>query len=128
MFIKLIFAGGFGGKETRGSLAIFPVALAAYKLKRPVRMVLDRDEDMMLTGGRNPFLIKYKIAFTKEGKITGIDIKAFLNAGYSMDYSCMVMENAHTHIMNAYNFNNIRFECNGKKIVNFPRVFLKFFW
>jgi xanthine dehydrogenase/oxidase len=117
--ISIFSIGGFGGKETRGSLAIFPVAFAAFHLKRPVRMVLDRDEDMMITGGRNPFLFKYKVAFSKEGEIVGVDIRAFCNAGYSMDYSFLVMENAHTHITNAYNFKNVRFECNGENLKNY---------
>ena len=30
------------------------------RLKVPVRMMLDRSEDMMNTGGRHPFLSKYK--------------------------------------------------------------------
>lgn len=42
--------GGFGGKESRGALVALPVAFAAYKLNKPVRLMLDRDEDMMITG------------------------------------------------------------------------------
>ncbi|KAG5679787.1 hypothetical protein PVAND_009325 [Polypedilum vanderplanki] len=104
--------GGFGGKETRGSLATLPVAFAAYKLKRPVRMILDRDEDMMITGGRNPMLFKYKIACTKEGKILGCDVRAFINAGYSLDYSHYVIESAYSSIANCYKFNVVNYEFN----------------
>lgn len=95
-----------------------PAAFAAYKMKRPIRAVFDRNEDMEITGGRHPFLFKYKVGCTKDGQITGVDIQAYLNAGYSLDYSSFVMENAYQHITNAYNFKNIRYESNGMNILN----------
>ena len=42
--------GGFGGKETRTVFVAASCAVAAKKLGRPVRMTLDRDEDMSITG------------------------------------------------------------------------------
>uniref|UniRef100_A0A0S7KNJ6 XDH n=1 Tax=Poeciliopsis prolifica TaxID=188132 RepID=A0A0S7KNJ6_9TELE len=53
--------GGFGGKESRTTVLSTVVAVAANKLKRPVRCMLDRDEDMLITGGRHPFYGKYKV-------------------------------------------------------------------
>lgn len=102
--------GGFGGKETRCSVVEFPVPLAAYRLGRPVRMMLDRDEDMMITGGRHSFLFKYKVGFKSDGKFTGWDVKAYNNAGYSFEYSFLVMEKAIYSIQNAYNFEHFRAE------------------
>lgn len=85
--------GGFGGKETRTSLLAVPVAIAAYKLKKPVRAVLDRDEDMQTTGYRHPCLIKYKVAFNDDGKIIGAVFDIYCNAGNTMDISCAVRKN-----------------------------------
>lgn len=82
--------GGFGGKESRGMLVALPVALAAHRMSRPIRCMLDRDEDMQITGTRHPFFHKYKVSFTKEGKITGCYIKIYSNAGYSIDLSFSV--------------------------------------
>lgn len=79
--------GGFGGKESRGMLVGLPVALAAHKLQRPVRCMLDRDEDMMMTGTRHPFLIKYKVAASKEGKLLAAIVNIYNNGGYSIDLS-----------------------------------------
>ena len=42
--------GGFGGKETRSCVLSAAVAVAANKLMRPVRFVMDRDDDMKHTG------------------------------------------------------------------------------
>ncbi|KAG6445382.1 hypothetical protein O3G_MSEX003918 [Manduca sexta] len=94
--------GGFGGKESRGMLVALPVAFAAHKLNRPVRCMLDRDEDMQMTGTRHPFLIKYKVATTKEGKIVGAEVNIYNNGGYSIDLSGPVVERAMFHFENAY--------------------------
>lgn len=82
--------GGFGGKETRGALVALPLALAATKLKRPMRAMLDRDEDIIMSGGRHPFLFKYKVAFDNDGKILGVDADIYNNCGYSADISFAV--------------------------------------
>lgn len=84
--------GGFGGKESRGVLVALPCALAAHKLNRPVRCMLDRDEDMIMTGGRNPFRGKYHVGFNKEGKINACQMIMYNNAGCSVDLSCSVIK------------------------------------
>jgi Molybdopterin-binding domain of aldehyde dehydrogenase len=53
--------GGFGGKESRSALLAALAAVPAYHLKRPVRIALDRDEDMQFTGQRHAFMAKYKV-------------------------------------------------------------------
>ncbi|XP_034113366.1 xanthine dehydrogenase [Drosophila albomicans] len=100
--------GGFGGKESRGISVALPVALAAYRLRRPVRCMLDRDEDMLITGTRHPFLFKYKVGFSNEGLITACDIECYNNAGWSMDLSFSVLERAMCHFENCYRIPNVR--------------------
>lgn len=100
--------GGFGGKESRGILVSLPAAFAAYKLKRPVRIMLDRNEDMLITGTRHPFYFKYKVACTKDGMITGCELECYNNAGYSMDLSFSVLDRAMFHFENACYIPNCR--------------------
>ncbi|KAF7288036.1 hypothetical protein GWI33_000090 [Rhynchophorus ferrugineus] len=94
--------GGFGGKETKAAVVGLPVAVAARKFQRPVRCILDRDEDMVMTGGRHPILMKYKVAFDKRGQILGCEADLYLNGGYSQDLSWGVCERALSHFENAY--------------------------
>lgn len=82
--------GAFGGKESKPALVALPAAFAAHRLQRPVRIMLDRDEDMLMTGGRHPFYMKYKIAFNSHGKIIACEIYLYNNAGYSYDCSLAV--------------------------------------
>ncbi|XP_065093510.1 xanthine dehydrogenase-like [Ochlerotatus camptorhynchus] len=100
--------GGFGGKESRAGLIATPVALAAYKLRRPVRCMLDRDEDMVITGTRHPFYFTYKVGVAENGRILAADFKAYNNAGYSMDLSFSILERSMFHIQNAYKIPNLR--------------------
>ena len=100
--------GGFGGKESRSFFVSTATAVAARKLKRPVRCAFQRYEDMMSTGGRHPFMAKYKVGFTKEGVVTALDIDMYSNAGYSIDLSISVMDRALFHMDNAYLIPNIR--------------------
>jgi xanthine dehydrogenase/oxidase len=103
--------GGFGGKETRSAVLAAPAAVASFRLQRPVRCMLDRDEDMMSTGIRHPFLARYKVGFDSTGKLTALDVNLFSNGGNTMDLSRGIMERAVFHIDNAYRIDNLR--CHG---------------
>ncbi|KAB5562555.1 hypothetical protein PHYPO_G00019190 [Pangasianodon hypophthalmus] len=100
--------GGFGGKESRSTMLSTAVAVAAHKVKRPVRCMLDRDEDMLVTGGRHPFFGHYKVGFKKNGKVMALDVTYYSNAGNSMDLSLSIMERALFHMDNCYNIPHIR--------------------
>nr|XP_033794956.1 xanthine dehydrogenase/oxidase [Geotrypetes seraphini] len=102
--------GGFGGKESRCNVFSTIVALAAHKTRRPVRCMLDRDEDMLITGGRHPFLGRYKVGFMKNGRVVALDVTHYSNAGCSQDLSHAVMDRSLFHADNAYKIPNIRVE------------------
>ncbi|PIO30993.1 hypothetical protein AB205_0063890 [Aquarana catesbeiana] len=100
--------GGFGGKESRSSVISTVVALAANKTGRPVRCMLDRDEDMLITGGRHPYLGRYKVGFKNSGQVTALEVSYYLNAGNSVDLSHAVLDRSLFHMDNAYKIPNIR--------------------
>ena len=54
--------GGFGGKETRALPLTGAACIPAWKLRRPVRLIQDRDEDMHTSGHRHAFIGKYKVS------------------------------------------------------------------
>lgn len=94
--------GGFGGKESQAAPFAAMAALAAKKLKRPVRICLTKDDDMIMTGKRNPFENEYKVGFDKEGRILALDVKLFSDAGAYADLSTSIMERAMLHSDNSY--------------------------
>ena len=94
--------GGFGGKETQaGHLAVW-AAVAANKLKRPVKLRLDRDDDFMVTGKRHPFAYDYTVGFDERGRLCGLQLQMLANCGFSADLSGPVADRAIFHADNAY--------------------------
>jgi CO/xanthine dehydrogenase Mo-binding subunit len=66
--------GAFGGKEGNASIFSQSAALAAFKLKRPVKLRVNRDDDMMITGKRHDFRADYEVGFDDSGRILGLDV------------------------------------------------------
>ncbi|KAM4772306.1 xanthine dehydrogenase/oxidase [Rhinophrynus dorsalis] len=100
--------GGFGGKESRSTILSTAVTLAAHKTGRPVRCMLDRDEDMLITGGRHPYLGRYKVGFTKSGRVTALDVSYYANCGNSLDLSFGIIDRTLFHMDNSYKIPNIK--------------------
>ncbi|KAI4143715.1 MAG: hypothetical protein L6R39_004473 [Caloplaca ligustica] len=99
--------GGFGGKETRSIQLAGICSVAAKKTKRPVRCMLNRDEDIVTSGQRHPFLARWKVAVNKDGKLQALDADVFCNAGWSQDLSGAVADRALSHIDNCYLIPNV---------------------
>ena len=99
--------GGFGGKETRSIQLSCICAVAAKKLKRPVRAMLNRDEDIKTSGQRHPFLARWKVGVNKDGKIQALDADIFCNAGWSQDLSAAVNDRALSHSDGVYSIPNV---------------------
>ncbi len=94
--------GGFGGKETQaGHLAVW-AAIAANKLRRPIKLRLDRDDDFMVTGKRHPFAFEYSAGFDDTGRLTALKLMMAVNCGFSADLSGPVADRAIFHTDNAY--------------------------
>lgn len=94
--------GGFGGKETQGNTWAALVALAAWKLGRPVRLQLDRDLDLQLTGKRHPFFARFEAGFDKDGRFTALQCALVSNGGWALDLSMAITDRAMFHLDNAY--------------------------
>jgi len=102
--------GGFGGKETQGNAIAALCALAAIKIGKPARWQLDRDEDMIATGKRHPFLARYRAGYDDTGKLHALDVKLFSDGGWSLDLSQPVTDRAIFHLDNAYYIPHEHFE------------------
>ncbi len=100
--------GGFGGKEGNASIFSQSAALAAFKLQRPVKLRVNRDDDMMITGKRHDFRIDYEVGYDDEGRILGANITLMSRCGYSTDYSGPVNDRACLHIDNCYYIPNLK--------------------
>ena len=94
--------GGFGGKESQSAQFACIAAVAASKLKRPVKLRLDRDDDFLITGRRHGFSYDWDVGYDDIGRIVGCEVTMISNAGHSADLSGPVMTRAVCHFDNAY--------------------------
>jgi xanthine dehydrogenase large subunit len=94
--------GGFGGKESQPALIAAAAAVLARKTGRPVKLRLDRDADMLITGKRHGFIGDYDVGFDAAGRITALALMLASNCGYSADLSGPVNDRAICHVDNAY--------------------------
>lgn len=94
--------GGFGCKITRSSLVAGACALAAYKLNRPVKIVLDLETNMECIGKRSAALSFYEVGFDEEGKIQELKISVYNDVGSSFnDPASMLIPSG---LQNTYDF------------------------
>jgi xanthine dehydrogenase large subunit len=94
--------GGFGGKESQSAIFACIASIAAHRLQRPVKIRLDRDDDMMVTGKRHGFEFDYEVGFDEAGLIQGARIDMAAQAGFSADLTGPVVTRAVCHFDNAY--------------------------
>ncbi len=84
--------GAFGGREDMFIQHL--VALAAFCLRRPVKMVWSRDESIQRSGKRHPFYMRYKTGATRDGRLTALEAEIVTDAGAYASTSVVVLSNA----------------------------------
>jgi len=100
--------GAFGGKEGQVTIIAGIAALLAWKARRPVKLRLPRDDDMVATGKRHPFLFRYDVGFDGEGHILALDLTLAANGGSVADHTPAVLTRALCHADNCYFLPNVR--------------------
>ena len=99
--------GGFGGKEDQATPWAVMTAVAVQHLNRPVKYMLNRHDDMRMTGKRHPYSSFYKIGLTKDLKIKAFEVEFLQNSGASADLSPAIAERTLFHATNSYFIPNV---------------------
>jgi len=94
--------GAFGGKEDQATAFACMVSLAAYILQKPVKIALNRHDDMRMTGKRHPYSSDFKIGLSKDLKVLAYKTVMYQNGGAASDLSPAIMERTLFHSTNAY--------------------------
>ena len=99
---SLRMGGGFGGKEMQphGYAAI--AALGATLTGRPVRLRLNRTQDITMSGKRHPFHAAWEAGFDRDGHLIAVRATLTSDGGWSLDLSEPVLARALCHVDNAY--------------------------
>jgi xanthine dehydrogenase large subunit len=100
--------GGFGGKEDQATTWAALTALAAFVVRKPVKLVLSRHDDMVMTGKRHPYSSDFKIGFSADLKILAWEVTYYQNGGASADLSPAILERTLFHSTNSYFIPNVK--------------------
>ncbi|MEU5715841.1 xanthine dehydrogenase molybdopterin binding subunit [Streptomyces sp. NPDC020403] len=104
----LRMGGGFGGKEMQPHGFAAVAALGAKLTGRPVRLRLNRTQDLTMSGKRHGFHATWTIGFDTDGRIRALDATLTADGGWSLDLSEPVVARALCHIDNLYRLPNAR--------------------
>ncbi|MCA9782880.1 MAG: xanthine dehydrogenase family protein [Candidatus Cloacimonetes bacterium] len=106
--IQFTTGGAFGGKEEYPSLLAAHAALLALKAGQSVRMVYERDEDMLATTKRHPSLTRIRTAIDEAGKLLALEIDFNLDGGAYVTLSPVVLSRGAIHAAGPYACPHVR--------------------
>ncbi|HEX7197272.1 MAG TPA: xanthine dehydrogenase family protein molybdopterin-binding subunit [Candidatus Limnocylindria bacterium] len=100
--------GGFGGKEEYPSVIALHAALLALKLKKPVRMIYDRHEDISATTKRHPAVVRYRSGVSDTGELIAQEIEVIMDGGAYCTLTPVVLSRGVLHAGGPYRCENVR--------------------
>jgi len=119
--IRVIYpaiGGAFGGREDMSVQIV--LALAAWKLQRPIKILWSREESMKGHHKRHPITIKTKWGATKEGKITAVECEIVGDAGAYAYTSTKVLGNSTLLCTGPYRIPNVHVDTYAVYTNNIP--------
>ncbi|PIR16818.1 MAG: aldehyde oxidase [Deltaproteobacteria bacterium CG11_big_fil_rev_8_21_14_0_20_49_13] len=105
---QALMGGAFGGKEDYPSLLAGYCVLLAKKSGRPVKMVYDRNEDILYTTKRHPSIVRHKTAVKKDGTLLGMEIDVAFDGGAYTTLSPVVLARGLLHAWGPYRCPSVR--------------------
>jgi CO/xanthine dehydrogenase Mo-binding subunit len=100
--------GGFGGKEEYPSMISAHAALLAWKSGKPVKIIYDRAEDMVVTTKRHPSHTRHRTAVSRDGTLLAMEIDLSIDGGAYATLSSVVLSRATIHAAGPYYCPNVR--------------------
>ncbi len=105
--IQPAVGGAFGGKEHYPSLMAAQLATAIVKIKKPIKMIFDRHEDIAFTTKRHPSRTKITAYIDKKDNIIGVKVHVGIDGGAYVGCSMVVLSRALIACNNVYTFENV---------------------
>lgn len=110
--------GAFGGREDMSVQIV--LALAAWKLRRPVKIVWGREESILGHCKRHPFWIHCKWGATREGKLVAAEIRIIADGGAYCYTTNKVLGNTTVTCAGPYEIPNVKADIDGVYTNNPP--------
>ncbi|MBE0682696.1 MAG: molybdopterin-dependent oxidoreductase [Anaerolineales bacterium] len=104
-----LMGGGFGGKED--VMGQIHVAMLADVTKRPVKLLFDRHESLLVHPKRHATQIRVKIGAKKDGRLVASETELYGDTGAYASLGEKVMTRATTHSAGPYDIEHVRADC-----------------
>ena len=104
----LPLGGAFGGKEDFPSLLSGHAALLAKMSGRPVRIMLQRAEDLAYTTKRHPSWVRIRAGAKKDGTLVAVDMDVVFDGGAYVTMSPVVLSRGAIHAPGGYLWEAVR--------------------
>lgn len=104
----MMTGGAFGGKEHYPDVIGTPLAVATIHLKKSIRLIFDRIEDISYTVKRHPSAVSYRTALDEAGNIIAMDVDVRLNSGAYETCSMVVLQRAIYSANSVYDIPNVK--------------------
>jgi xanthine dehydrogenase molybdenum-binding subunit len=101
--------GGFGGKEDIAGQ--IHAALLAKACERPVKILYDRQESLLVHPKRHATQLRVRIGAKQDGTLTAVETELFGDTGAYASLGEKVMTRATTHSTGPYNIPHVRADC-----------------
>ncbi len=111
--------GAFGGKEHFPDALCGPLLVAENIIRKPIKMIFDREEDTQFSVKRHPSKCIYKTAI-KDGRITGVKGHIYYNCGAYLSSSYVVLQRGVFHGNGVYTFPSTYLKGEGMATNMFP--------
>ncbi len=101
---QMTTGGAFGGKEHFPDVLAGPLIVACNRIRKPIFLIFDREEDMEFSVKRHPSRTVFRTGVDRNGDILGTDIKIYYNAGAYLSSSYVVLQRGVFHSTGVYHF------------------------
>ncbi len=112
--------GAFGGKEEFPTLLAGYCALLALKAKRPVKIIYDRNQDILYTTKRHPAWSRYKVGLNKDGTLHAVQCEFLLDGGAYTTLSPVVLYRGILHAAMGYRCPHVAIDGHVYRTNTFP--------
>ncbi|MBC8503952.1 MAG: molybdopterin-dependent oxidoreductase, partial [Chloroflexi bacterium] len=104
-----LMGGGFGGKEDIAGQ--IHAALLAVETERPVKLLFDRQESLLVHPKRHATQITVKVGAKNDGRLTAVKTELYGDTGAYASLGEKVMGRATAHSSGPYEMPNMRADC-----------------
>lgn len=105
--IQTATGGAFGGKEDYPTEPAAAAALLAWKTQRPVKLIFQREEDVVFSSKRHRYTIYHKMGAKKDGSLQAVHLKVLADVGAYAGLSTVVADRANISSIGPYRMPHI---------------------